>query len=238
MIKPVIFISSILLSNLWAAQIDPTPFSEKSRGLELLALELSEKRGMNPQDLLAEYHDRKDPTIKAIRNLKKEYTSDMLKVVAILDDAKKLVRVKLNESRDFEKEQYMHRRESFKLFKEEYKDNMYAQEELKRLNDKITDLELKHADFVTENESDLKELENRFFIPRANLVDTKTLYLFKSNVEILKKLEEEYNFLVNEENSYINEYLETIKLAKEKIILKNHNLLKKLTTNKTIDLVD
>ncbi len=128
--------------------------------------------------------------------------------------------------------------ETGELFKEEYKDNMYAQEELKRLNDKITDLELKHADFVTENESDLKELENRFFIPRANLVDTKTLYLFKSNVEILKKLEEEYNFLVNEENSYINEYLETIKLAKEKIILKNHNLLKKLTTNKTIDLVD
>jgi len=233
----MLFILAILSTNLFANSIDTIPFNDKSRNLELLALELSNDRGITPQELLEEYHDRKTPTIEAIRKMKKEYNSDMLTVRAILDDAKKLVKIKLLDDRENEKKQYMHRVESFKLFKEEYKSNIYAQEELKNLNLQKNKLELAHAEFVISIDQDIKSLEDRFFIPRNDMVDEKTVYHFTTNVSILKKLENEYYFLVDEERKYNNEYLETIKLAKEKIILKNHNLLNTLNNKKTLDLV-
>lgn len=236
--KSLFLLLAAVTSPLFSAQIDPTPFNENTRELELLALEMSEKRGITPQQLLTEYHQRNTPTMEAIRKLKKEYAADIMKVKNSLVNAKKMVRIKLEEEKNQEKIQYMHRMESFKLFREEYSGNIYAQDEIKSLKQKATELEIKHAEYVMNHKRILESLDNDFFIPSNETVDEDTVNFFSINVEILKKLKEEHQILVTEEEKFINEYLETIKLAKEKFILNQHNLIKRLIETKTLDLVD
>lgn len=234
--KKQIILGALLLSSVLMAS-DSTPFNESSRELELLTLELSEKRGLTPKQLLSEYHKRKTPTMVAIRQMKKEYIEDIKKVAILIEDSKKTLTFKLDDELIQEKIQYMHRIESFKLFKEEYKHNIYAQDELASLKDKTIKLEIKHAEYVINHESYKESLKNKYHIPTSAIIDNKTKAFFKANVEILKLLEEEYNTILTVEEENINEYLNAIKLAKEKIILKNHNLIKRLLSKKTLDLI-
>jgi len=234
--KKQIILGTVLLGSTLMAS-DATPFNESSRELELLTLELSEKRGLTPKQLLSEYHNRKTPTMVAIRQMKKEYIQDISKVKKTLEDAKKGLKIKLDDELIQEKIQYMHRVESFKLFREEYKHNIYAQDELSKLKEKATNLEIKHAEYVINHEKIKTAIENKYYIPTSVIVNSKIKSFFKVNVEILKSLEEEYQTILTVEEENISEYLNTIKLAKEKIILKNHNLIKRLLSKKTLDLV-